>query len=135
MGVVSGKRVWKRCLLGLVVFYFGWCLWPVTDVVRVYDDAGLSREQREKLIECGWDMSVFDRSMKWRLWRHSFFTPWRKGGFVMYVWGTSEEVSVRAGFYGGPLYAGGRGFVARWVNGEWVVDAGDGESGNALWTS
>ena len=113
-------RLVRRCLLGLLAAYFGWCLWPVTDAVTVWDEAGLSKLQKEKLIECGWNKGAFDRRVKWDLWRHNFFRPWSKGGFIMYVEGTPEEVSVRAGFYGGPLYAGGICFTAKWVDGEWV---------------
>ncbi|GAA5495932.1 hypothetical protein Rhal01_02113 [Rubritalea halochordaticola] len=112
MGVKVKKGLLKRCLLGLLVVYLGWCLMPVGDAVRVEDQAGLSEVQKREL------------------WRESFFTPWRKGCFVIFVRGTPEQVTADAGFYGGPLYAGGISFTARWVDGKLIA-----RCENAMWIS
>ena len=130
MGVKLKQGLLKRCLLGLLVVYLGWCLMPVSDAVRVEDQAGLTELQKRELVKCARELDAFRRDTRWKLWREDFFTPWDRGHFVMFVRGTAEQVTADAGFYGGPLYAGGISFTARWVDGKWIA-----RRENAMWMS
>jgi hypothetical protein len=89
------------------------------DTVVIYDSVGLAQEQVNELLEHARNIGCFPPSTIEHLRRESRWTPWSRAELFMSIAGARDEVEVSAGFLGGPLYGGGRGFSARRVSGKW----------------
>ncbi len=116
------KRIALISAICLIVGYVGWVLVPFDESIKVYDEVGLSEGKKLGLVEFAKSIDSFPESTILKLKRESFLTPWSRGTLFISITGTDSEVEVQAGFYGGPLYGGGKIFTAEWIDGAWVFE-------------
>jgi hypothetical protein len=89
------------------------------ETVVIHDTVGLPQDQVNELLEHARDLGSFDPEPIDKLRRESRWTPWSRAKLLMAIEGTQDEVTVTAGFSGGPTYGGGHCFSVRRVSGKW----------------
>jgi hypothetical protein len=114
------RRIALITAMCLLIGYIGWVLVPFDESIRVYDEVGITKSQQDAIVEYAKSIGSFRKSTIENLKSESRFTPWSRGELFVSISGTQAEVEVMAGFYGGPLYGGGKIFTAKWIDGAWV---------------
>lgn len=125
------KRIILIGVFCTLLVYIAWVLLPFDETIQVYDEVGLTNAQKSELVNYAKSINSFPNSTVNKLKRESRFTPWSRAELFISITGTKTNVSVMSGFYGGPLYGGGRGFTAEWIDGSWEFKHDKG----AMWIS